>query len=157
MAKGAVNDDGLSSAAAAVEARGPVELNIQTQQQVFHVVGWALYKIAMAMFPKTKECARTPGQQSLCDAVDKIQLPSAQSAMETGCVEYEYSLAIQKVDPTHARAGLRYIKPPIARVFFLVERVCIGHFDPKGVVQDSYMRAQRQGLAYYVKSFYCST
>lgn len=123
------------------------ELPMQSKQQVAHVLGWALYKIAMALCAKVASGDRTSAQQRLCDAIDAVQLDSALEAGKSADADYyRYSLNIQKVDHALVRKGLRYVRLPVVEVFYLVERVCIVHFDPRTVTRDSYMRAQRQGL-----------
>jgi len=46
---------------------------MQSKLQVVHVVGWAIYKIAMAMFGKIPVWLRTAHQQKLCNAIDAVQ------------------------------------------------------------------------------------
>jgi hypothetical protein len=119
---------------------------MQSKQQVVHVVGWAIYKIAMAAFAKLLDGNKTDAHDCLCAAIDEVQLDSAQHAAKSADAEYyRYSLDRQKVDPTAYRKGLRYVRLPVANVFFLVEHICIHHFNPKTITRNSYMAAQRQG------------
>jgi len=140
-------DEVSSSGEAAKEA---VDLPMQSMQQVVHVLGWALSRIAKATFPKFFAMKRdkTEAEVSFIGAIDAVQLESAKMAAESeDAVYYKYSLDRQTVDHEAVRKGLRYVRLPVVKVFFLVELVCIKHFDPGKIARDSYMRASRQGLS----------
>lgn len=72
-----------------------ISLSLKTQQQVVHVVGWCVFKVAMAAF-KRPEATRTGFQSRVCHGIDAIQYLSAKHALEDvgagGAKWYDYSV-----------------------------------------------------------------
>lgn len=136
------------SSAIATEANRAT-LSDTTKQQCAHVLGWAVDKELRALKRSGRKIH--PGLEARQHVLSAMCFPSAQAAEQSIPRDYlnvyDYTLKIQRTDPTLINRGLKYVKLPFLQVFFMVEAICIRHFFSSIPNRLTYELAKRELLS----------